>query len=109
VAIERYRESMRRGYGAGAHVATALGLDAFAIIALDRGDIGRGIQLAAAADRLRREVGSNISFKELGREAPLARASHMTVEAEFERAAEQGRALSVDEAVAMALDVVKAR
>jgi hypothetical protein len=105
-AVDLFGESLRRGFGAGAHVGTALGLDAFATVALDRGDVDRGIQLAAAADRLRREIGSNISFKELGREAPLGRASDMTSEAVFERSADQGRALSVDEAVAMALEDV---
>ena len=100
-----FQEALRRGHGAGAHMATALGLDAIATIALDQGDMDRGVRLAAAADRLRNEVGTNITFKELGREAPLERARRTTGVAFPEGAAAQGRELSVDEAVALALDL----
>jgi hypothetical protein len=85
-------------------VGTAIALDAFASMALDRGAVERGSRLAAAADRLRHEIGSNITFGELGREPPLTRARQMMGPADLERAVEQGRELTVDQAVAMALE-----
>jgi len=103
VALDRYGEALRRAYTAGAHVGTALALDAVASLAVDRGDMDRGARLAAAADRLREENGGNITLRELGREHPLARLAGMTEPSDFARAVEEGRQLTLDEAVAMAL------
>jgi predicted ATPase/class 3 adenylate cyclase len=105
VATARFAEALRRAHAAGAHVGTALALDGFASLALERGDAGRAVRLAAAADRLREEIGSNITFKEVGREQPLGRARRLVGGADVELAIEAGRRLSVDEAVAIALEV----
>ena len=104
VAFDRYGEALRRAHTAGAHVGTALALDAIASLSVDQGDMDRGARLAAAADRLRQENGGNISLKELGREQPLTRVAEMTAPSDFVRTVEEGRRLTLDEAVAMALE-----
>ena len=103
-ALRMFGDALRRAYAAGAHVGTALALDAFACAALDRGDVDRGVRLSAAADRLRREIGGNVTIGAIGWDEPLARAQAMVGSAQYELALEQGRALSTDEAVAMALE-----
>lgn len=107
--LRHYGAALRRAYGAGAHIGTALALDAFASAALDRSDVDRGVELSAAADRLRREIGGNVTVREIGWEEPLTRARAMMDPAEHERAVERGRALTVDQAVAMALEDVPAQ
>lgn len=102
-AVELYREGLRRAHAAGAHVGTALALEALATVALHAGELERGVRLAAAGDRLREEMGGNITLGELGRERPLARARRLMRGEDLERAMEEGRALSVDEAVTRAL------
>jgi predicted ATPase/class 3 adenylate cyclase len=108
-AVDRFGEALRRAHAAGAHVGTSMALDGFASIAIERGDVRRGARLAAAADRLRDEIGSQITFTELGREQPLARARRLMEPADLERAVGQGRELSADEAVALALEVARAK
>ena len=65
--------------------------------------MGRGARLAAAADSLREEMAGSVTFRELRREHPLTRATRMMGPADLERAVEQGRGLTLDQAVAMAL------
>jgi predicted ATPase/class 3 adenylate cyclase len=103
-ALRLFGDALRRAYAAGAHVGTALALDAFACAALDRGEVDRGVRLSAAADRLRREIGGNVTIGAIGWDEPLARAKGMIGQAQYELAFEQGRALSADQAVAMALE-----
>ena len=80
-----------------------MGLDAIASVALDRGDVDHGARLAAAADSLREEMAGSVAFTELRREHPLTRATRMMGPADLERAVKQGRGLTLDQAVAMAL------
>ncbi|HVM30201.1 MAG TPA: hypothetical protein VM305_05455 [Candidatus Limnocylindrales bacterium] len=102
-ALDTYREALRRAHAAGAHVGTALGLDGIASVALDRGELDRGARLSAAADRLREDIGSHITFSELGRDPPLKRAQRLMTAPDFDAAVAAGRQLGVDEAVSMAL------
>jgi predicted ATPase/class 3 adenylate cyclase len=106
-ALRRYAEALRRSHAAGAHVGTALALEAVAAAALDRGDVVRGVRLSAAAERLRRESGAPVSFDFLGLEAPLVRARSMMDSVEYEAAVNEGRTLSVEDAVAVALNSVQ--
>jgi len=73
--------------------------------ALGRGEPEQGTILAAAADRLRREVGGGPGRARLGLEEPLDQARRTMAAADFERAAASGRALTTDEAVALALEL----
>ena len=66
-----------------------------------------GARLAAAADRLRREVGGGPSSAVVGEEEPLDRGRRTMAPADFERAVAAGRALSTDEAVALGLEVAE--
>ena len=108
-ALRQYGEALHRAHAAGGVVGLALSLDAFAAAALERGDAARGVRLAAAADRLRRESGGVVTLTALGRDEPLVRARSMIDPSQYELAVEQGRALSTDEAVAMALDDLAGR
>lgn len=103
-ALRYYGHALRRAHAAGAHVGTALALDAIALAALDGGNADRGVRLASAADRLRMEIGGNVTLGQIGLEEPLSRGRGMIPAAEYERACAAGRALTVDQAVAMALE-----
>jgi hypothetical protein len=102
-ALGWYRNALRRARAAGAHVGTAISLDGIATVALERGDISRAIRLAAAADRLRKEIGGRVTLGQIGLEEPLDRAARLVDPAEFQRLVEAGRGLTVDQAVALAL------
>jgi len=105
-ALRRYGDALRLAHAAGAHVGIALALDAIASAALDRGEVDRGIRLSSAADRLRKDIGGNVTIGQIGVEEPLTRAQAMISPAQYERAVEHGRALTADQAVAMALEDV---
>lgn len=102
-ARTRYQAALRRAHAAGAHVGTALGLDALATVALDRGDVPRATRLAAAPDRLRTEIGGALTLSQVCMDEPLARAANAAAPADCEPAVQEGRAMTVDEAVEMAL------
>jgi predicted ATPase len=108
-AVGHYADALRRAHSAGAHVGTALALDAIASVAIDRGDVDRGIRLSSAADRLRKDIGGNVTLAEIGLAEPLTRAQGMVGREEYERAFKGGYALSADQAVALALEEVPAR
>jgi predicted ATPase/class 3 adenylate cyclase len=108
-AMGHYADALRRAHSAGAHVGTALALDAIASVALDRGDVDRGIRLSSAADRLRKDIGGKVTLGEIGLAEPLTRARGMVGRDEYERAFKAGQALSADQAVAMALEEVPAQ
>ena len=105
-ALRQYGDALRLAHAAGAHVGIALALDAIASAALDRGEVDRGIRLSSAADRLRKDIGGNVGIGHIGLEEPLTRAQGRMGPAQYERAVEHGRALTADQAVAMALEDV---
>jgi predicted ATPase/class 3 adenylate cyclase len=108
-ALGHYGDALRRAHSAGAHVGTALALDAIASAALDRGDVDRGIRLSSAADRLRKDIGGNVTLSQIGLDEPLGRAQRMVGRDHYEREVKLGRALSADQAVAMGLEELRAR
>lgn len=103
-ALRHYRAALRLAHGSGGHVGTSLALEAVGWAAVEDGRPELGVRLAAAAERLREEIRGNVSLAELRREPPLARARRLMPEEAFEAARQQGRALTVDEAVALALE-----
>ena len=83
----KYEAALRRAHTADAHVGTALGLDALATVALDRGDVPRAIRLAAAADRLRSEIGGKVTLSQVGIAEPLVRAARPSTSGRSRRVA----------------------
>jgi hypothetical protein len=106
-ALGNFGDALRLAHAAGAHVGTALALDAIASAALDGGDVDRGIRLSSAADRLRKEIGGNVTLSQIGLDEPLARARRMVSPERYERAVELGRDLTPGQAVALALEDVR--
>lgn len=103
-ALSYFAQGLRRAHEARAGVGTALGLDSFAAAAIVRDDVGRGARLAAAADRLRQEVGGGALYGAFGDRDPLEAAAAVMDPAAYDAAVEAGRSLSLDEAVALALE-----
>jgi predicted ATPase/class 3 adenylate cyclase len=99
----RLAESLRRLLASGGHGGLSIVLDSMALLALEEGDAERGVMIAAAAARLRDEVGGGqTGATAIGLEEPLERARRTVAPSDFERAAAAGRALSRDEAVDLA-------
>lgn len=90
---------------AGGHAGLSIALDSLATLIMGEGDLEHGAILAAAADRLRREAGGGPSAATVDIEEPLDRARRTMAAPDFERAVAAGRALTTDEAVALALEV----
>ena len=65
------------------------------------------MRLAAAADRLRREVGGGPSTAIILLEEPLDLARRAMAPADFELAVAAGRALTTDEAVSLGLEIAE--
>jgi hypothetical protein len=103
-AIREYAQGLRFGLQVRAGVAIALGLDCFAGVANMRGDLERAARLAGAADKIRADAGGGASFSGFGFTEPLDDAAANMPRPAFEAAAASGRALSIDEAVALALE-----
>ena len=100
-------EALRQLRAAGGNIGLSIALDSLANVLFEQGESVRGAMLAAAADRLRREVGGGPSNTLLGLEESLDRARRTMAPADFERAVATGRALTTDEAVALGLEVAK--
>jgi predicted ATPase/class 3 adenylate cyclase len=100
-------EALRQLGSAGGHIGLSIALDSLATLVFEQGEPERGAILAAAADRLRREVGGGPSGALLGLEEPLDRARRTMAPSDFERAVAAGRALTTDEAVALGLEIAE--
>jgi hypothetical protein len=103
----RIGEALRQLHAAGGHIGLSIALDSLATLVLEHGEPEPGAILAAAAGRLRREVGGGPGNALLGLEEPLERARRTMAPAEFERAVATGRALTTDEAVELGLEVAE--
>ena len=104
-ATRLYAEALALAHAAGAKPGTAVALDSLAHAALEAGRHGRGATLAAAAARLRDEVGGGVSIAVIGFEEPLTRAERVMGPAEVASATAAGRAMSLEQAVAAAFDL----
>ncbi len=100
-------EALHQLRAAGGYGGLSIALDLLATLAFERGAPERGARLAAAADRLRGEVGGGPSAAMILLEEPLDLARRTMAPADFERATIAGRALSTDEAVALGLEVAE--
>jgi predicted ATPase len=101
----RIAAALRQLREAGGHSGLSIALDSLATLILGEGELERGAILAAAADRLRREVGGGPQAAIVDVEEPLDRARRAMAPSDFERAVAVGRALTLDEAVELGLEV----
>ena len=104
-AAEAFAEVTRGSSNARGHLMLLIGLDGLATVALERGRTRVGARLAAASDQLRTSVGGGPTLAIVGLEPALDHARRKLEQSEFEEAAEEGRAMTVEQAVAEALGV----
>jgi predicted ATPase/class 3 adenylate cyclase len=102
LAIERFTEALRQSHAAGGYVGITVALDSLATVFLDRRDTKRAVELAAAADQLRRKMGGGPTMAVIGNEEPLERARRTMPPEAFEQAAAAGRTLTLDQIVTLA-------
>jgi hypothetical protein len=103
-ADRQLAEGIRQLHTAGGHSGMSVALDVVATLAIERGQPARGVRLAAAAERLRREVGGGPSTAIILLEEPLDLARRTMAPAAFELALAAGRAMTTDEAVTLGLE-----
>ena len=103
-ADRRLADDIAQLHTAGGHSGLSVALDVVATLAIERGQPARGVRLAAAAERLRREVGGGPSTAIILLEEPLDLARRTMAPADFELALAAGRAMTTDEAVTLGLE-----
>jgi tetratricopeptide (TPR) repeat protein len=104
-AIRSYTAALRMAQDAGGHIGLALALDAIAHVGIAHDDVVRGVQLAAAAARLRTELGGSTSMEMGGWQEPLEHGRSLLPSDAYDQAVAAGHALSVEEAFALGLAV----
>jgi predicted ATPase len=108
-ANERLADSLRLQASIGDKLSIAAGLSALASIIAERGELGRAARLLAQSDLLVGEIGAVLPP---GLEGALHERTLVRVRGElddFETVWSQGREMTLDEAVAEALDAEKPR
>ena len=105
---EDFTEALRRSVAAGSLMNISIALDGMAMIAIPLGDLHGAVRVAGAAERMRRQIGGAPSMEMVGAEAPLVIARRMLPAEEYERALNEGRALSDAEAAALGLEIASA-
>ena len=104
----RIAEALRQLQAAGGYGPLSIALDVLATLMLEQGgDPALGASLAAAADRLRGEVGGGPSTAIVLLEEPLELARRAMAPTDFERAVAAGRALTTEQAIALGLEVAE--
>ena len=98
-AKSEFLDVLGRFRGAGSDLGIALALDFIAIICLQGGESERAVRLGAFADRLRHEAGGGGSTLISNDEPPLEQARRLMEPAAFDRAAAEGAAFDLDQAV----------
>jgi hypothetical protein len=106
--VALYRDALLTARDAGAPIGLSIALDAFSLVAIRNGDLERAARLAGAADRLRTDIGGGPQVQMVGMTGPVATLEQLMERPAFEAAFAAGRALTVDAAVALALEVAVA-
>jgi predicted ATPase/class 3 adenylate cyclase len=101
-AAEHYREAVRIGHEMGDEAALTEPLQGLAAVAIATGDAERGVRLLGANDAIRERLGGGPPPEWLRLGDPLADARQALGEAAYASAWEEGRRLTLDDAVAMA-------
>jgi predicted ATPase/class 3 adenylate cyclase len=102
-AARGFAEVTRGSSEAGGHLMLLIGLDGLATVALERGELPAGARLAAASDQLRVSIGGGPTLGLVGLEPALDHARRTMDPIDFERAADEGRALTMEQVVAQAI------
>ena len=105
-ALECFAAAVRLAHETGGRNALGIALDGIALMAIPEGRLDEAVQLATVAARLREEQGGGLTTVMIGDETPpLERAAAAMPPDGLARASEAGRALSIDDAVALALSI----
>jgi len=106
-AIATYRSSLERSRSLDLTIGVAMGLENFAELAIQGGDVRRGIRLGAAAERLKEELGGGVPSRMLGALDPLAEGRSRLPLADFDRERAAGRAMEIDSVIEQAVGAVR--
>jgi non-specific serine/threonine protein kinase len=102
-AAAHYRDALRFGQELGDAASMSEPLQGLAAVAVATGDAERGVRLLGANDAIREQLGGGPPPEWLRLGDPLEDARRSLGDAAYQQAWQAGRALSVDEAVALAL------
>jgi hypothetical protein len=105
-AEAEYRQTIRGWQRSGNRGAVANQLESFAFLAITKGDGGRAARLLGAAEALREQAGNAMSPRERAEyEAEVARLRALLDPGAFDLAWADGRQLTADAAVALAVSI----
>jgi hypothetical protein len=105
LARELYRESIQAGRAVQFRLVCALCLEGLAMLAADEGQPGRAARLYGAADGLREATGTPVEAADRAAHERAAAVSRAALGEEvFAAAWAEGRALPLDDAIALALE-----
>jgi non-specific serine/threonine protein kinase len=102
-AMRDYQATLEESRALDLRIGVAVGLDNYAEVSVWSGDVRRGVRLAAAAARMKEELGGGPPANMIGAVDPLVVGRDKLGVEEFEREVAAGRAMDVDTAVAEAL------
>jgi predicted ATPase/class 3 adenylate cyclase len=105
-AVATYRSSLERSRSLDLSIGVAMGLDNFAELAIQGGEVERGIRLGAAAERLKEDLGGGVPSRMLGALDPLAEGRSRLPLADFDRERAAGRAMEIDSVIEQAVATV---
>jgi tetratricopeptide (TPR) repeat protein len=103
-AVRHYREAIRFGHGLGDDASLTEPLQGLAAVEIASGDVARGVRLLGACAAIRERLGGGPPPEWLRLGDPLADAREALGDAAYQRAWDAGLALTVDQAVAEALE-----
>jgi predicted ATPase/class 3 adenylate cyclase len=98
-AVVTYRSTLERSRFMDLSIGVAMGLENVAELAIQGGDVERGIRLGAVAERLKEELGGGAPSRMVGALDPLAEGRRRLAIADFERERAAGRAMEIDPAI----------
>ncbi len=104
-ALEIYRTTILRWQELGSRAAIANQLECFAFVSLAQRQLHRAARLFGAAEALREKINTDMtSFERLEYEQSLAQLRSQLAEAELNSSWAEGRALSMEQAILLALE-----
>jgi len=98
-----YRRALEDSRAADLLIGVAVGLDNYAEIALDGGDIRRAVRLASAGARMKEQLGGGPPSSMIGAKDPLVIGRKELGDDVFEAEADAGRTMTLDTAISEAL------
>ena len=102
-ALRDYRKALEGSRAADLRIGVAVGLDNYAEMALGGGDVRRAVRLAAAAARMKDELGGGPPSSMIGLHDPLVVGRETLDPEAFDVEFEAGRTMTMETAIAEAL------